>query len=192
MVKNIIMSGVGGQGILLAAKIIAKAAESAGFQVAAHEIHGMAQRGGSVTARIRFGEQFYSPLFLDGEADLLASMEAIEAIRNAHLLKKEGVAVVSALRIIPVTVSSGKQPYPADAEERLQKIFRHLVYRDFATEGETLGNLKLANTVMLGTLSCALPEIPESIWTDAVSACVKPQFVQMNLQAFNCGRKLYL
>ena len=123
MVQNIILSGVGGQGILLAAKIIATAAERAGFQVATNEIHGMAQRGGSVTAQIRYGENVFSPLIQEGFADVLASLEAIEALRCAHWLRPGGLAVVSTLRIIPVTVSSGTAKYPSDVAERLKTVF---------------------------------------------------------------------
>lgn len=189
MVKNIVLCGVGGQGILLAAKIIARAAGAAGFQVAANEIHGMAQRGGSVTAQIRYGEEFFSPLVTQGQADLIGSMEAGEALRYAHWLNPEGIAVVSALRIIPVTVSSGKAVYPADVEARLNRVFPRLLFRDFAADGAALGNTRLANTVMLGAISARLAEIPVSCWRDAVSGCVKPSYVELNLKAFETGRK---
>ena len=120
MITNILLTGVGGQGILLAARIIASAARSAGFDVTTNEIHGMAQRGGSVTAQIRFGEEVLSPLILEGTADALGALEPIEALRYSHYLKPEGAAVVASRPIIPVTVSSGQAVYPADVEERLR------------------------------------------------------------------------
>ena len=189
MVKNIVLCGVGGQGILLAAKIIARAAGTAGFQVAANEIHGMAQRGGSVTAQIRYGENFFSPLVAEGGVDLLGAMEAGEALRYAHWLNPHGFAVVSALKIIPVTVSSGKASYPADVETRLKRVFPQLFFRDFAADSTKLGTPKLANTVMLGAISARLDEIPAATWRDAVAGCVKPAYVDLNLKAFEIGRK---
>lgn len=189
MARNIILSGVGGQGILLAAKIIATAAEHAGFQVATHEIHGMAQRGGSVTAQIRYGTEIFSPLIREGSADVLASLEAIEALRWAHCLRPGGLAVVSTLRIIPVTVSSGTAVYPSDVAGRLHAVFPRLKYLDFQGAAETQGDTRLANTVMLGALSGGLSDIASDIWERAIAECVKPAFIQPNIAAFQTGRK---
>lgn len=119
MIKNIILVGVGGQGILLAARIIASAAGHAGYDVTTNEIHGMAQRGGSVTAQIRYGEVVHSPLILEGTADVLGALEQVEALRYAAWLKPGALAAVSAESIIPVTVSSGRASYPGDVETRL-------------------------------------------------------------------------
>lgn len=189
MIRNILLCGVGGQGILLGAKIIACAAEHAGFQVATNEIHGMAQRGGSVTAQIRYGEQIHSPLIPEGAADVLASLEAVEALRCCSWLRPGGLAVAASTRIIPVTVSSGAARYPADIEERLRRVFSNLKYFDFCAAAAELGNLKLANTVMLGALSNGLAGIDVSVWERAIAECVKPRFVDMNTAAFHAGRK---
>ena len=189
MVQNILLSGVGGQGILLAAKIIATAAEHAGFEVATNEIHGMAQRGGSVTAQIRYGDCVFSPLFREGSADVLASLEAGEALRCAHWLRPGGLAVVSTLRIIPVTVSSGAAKYPSDISERLHSVFPNLKYLDFNETAEKLGDPRLANTVMLGALSNGLTDISAEVWETAIADCVKPAFIQSNISAFHTGRK---
>ncbi|MDD3153935.1 MAG: indolepyruvate oxidoreductase subunit beta [Victivallaceae bacterium] len=191
MARNILLCGVGGQGILLAAKIIAAAAESAGFQVTTNEVHGMAQRGGSVTAQVRFGANVHSPLILEGCADVLASMEAAEGVRYAHWLKPGGFAVVSSEEVIPVTVSSGKAVYPADIEQRLRHVYAErssLLLRDFRSDASKLGNPKLANTILLGALSKAIEEISLPLWHSAVASCVKAQFIEINQQAFDLGR----
>lgn len=189
MDRNIVLCGVGGQGILLAAKVIATAAELAGLQVTTNEIHGMAQRGGSVTAQIRFGKEVHSPLILEGCADVLGSLEAIEAIRFAHYLRKDGLAVVSAQNIIPVTVSTGQAKYPEDVKERLEKVFGNLIFDDFCARAAALGDLRMSNTVMLGAMSRGLPEIESPIWTEALKKCVKPAFAEANIKAFEVGRK---
>lgn len=186
MTKNIILAGVGGQGILFAAKIIAAAAELAGYQVTTNEIHGMAQRGGSVTAQVRFGDELHSPLFPEGEADVLYSLEAAEAVRFAHFLKPGGLAVVSTQRIIPVTVSSGKAVYPEDVEQRLRSVFANLNYLDCGSVAGKLGDPRLANSVMLGALSAPL-ELPSESWRKAFERSVKPQLVESNIKAFQAG-----
>ncbi|MBQ6472093.1 MAG: indolepyruvate oxidoreductase subunit beta [Victivallales bacterium] len=188
MDRNILLCGVGGQGILLAAKVIATAAELSGLQVTTNEIHGMAQRGGSVTAMVRFGVEIHSPLILEGHADVLGSLEAIEAIRFAHYLKAGGLAVVSAQRIIPVTVSTGAAKYPNDVEERLACVFPRRIYRDFVAEAAALGDVRMANTLMLGAMANGLPEVSAQVWEDALRRCVKPAFLAANLSAFQRGR----
>jgi len=188
MDRNIVLCGVGGQGILLAAKVIATAAEAAGLQVTTNELHGMAQRGGSVTAQIRFGREVHSPLILEGQADVIGALEAIEAIRFAHYLKKDGLAVVSTLNIIPVTVSTGQAKYPENVQERLQAVFNKLIYRDFGSQAAAMGDPRMSNTIMLGAMSNGMPEIQEEIWREALSKCVKPAFVDANIKAFTAGK----
>ena len=189
MNNSILLCGVGGQGILLAAKIIGAAAEAAGFDVAANEIHGMAQRGGSVRAQVKFGVDVRSPLILEGTADVLAALEPIEALRWAHFLKSGGLAVANTHPIVPVTVSSGKATYPADLDQRLARVFPRLVACDCEAEALALGNAKLANTILVGMLSRDLP-FSEGIWRDAIGRCVKPAFVEANQKAFSFGRAL--
>ncbi len=188
MITNILLSGVGGQGILLAAKMIATAAELHGFQVTTNEIHGMAQRGGSVIAQIRCGDAVYSPLITEGEADVIGSLEEIEALRYAHYLKADGLAVVSRRRIIPVTVSTGQAVYPADSEDRLKRVFKHLKYLDCDTVAAELGDPRLSNTVLLGAISRGLP-FSESVWEKSIGVCVKKAFLSGNLTAFRTGRE---
>lgn len=186
MSHSILLCGVGGQGILLAAKIVGAAAVTAGLDVAANEIHGMAQRGGSVRAFVRFGEGVRSPLVLEGEADAVAALEPVEALRWAHFLRPGGFAVVNTRPVVPVTVSSGKAKYPADLDARLARVFPRLVACDCEAEAIRLGNAKLSNTILVGMLSRALP-LPASAWRTALQRCVKPAYLEANLDAFAFG-----
>jgi indolepyruvate ferredoxin oxidoreductase, beta subunit len=186
---SIVMVGVGGQGILLAAQITARAAIANGHDVKTNEVHGMAQRGGSVVAQIRFGEHVFSPLVPEGSAQVLASLERIEALRFASYLSPDGLAVVSSQAIVPVTVSSGQAAYPADAEARLRAAFRRLAYIDAIGVAERLCDSRVANVILLGALSTALP-LPQACWEEAIAQCVKPAYREINLRAFDEGKKL--
>ncbi len=185
---GIVIVGVGGQGTLLATQVAARAAMAAGFDVKTNEVHGMAQRGGSVQAQIRYGEKVWSPLVPDGTARVLASLERIEALRYANLLAPDGTAVVSSQAIVPVTASSGKAVYPKDAEERVRRVFPRLIWLDAVSIAESLHDVRTANVVILGAMSTAL-DIPEECWRKAIEAYVKPAFVKMNLEAFARGRE---
>lgn len=189
MTKSILLSGVGGQGILLAAKIIGEAAVASGYTVCANEIHGMAQRGGSVIAQVRFGDDVKSPLILEGTADVLASLEQIEALRWAHFLKPDGVAVVSKQRIVPVTVSSGKASYPADVEARLGRVFPRLIYYDCVGQAEAMGHARYANLILTGLVASALP-LARDAWHQAIRARVAEAYYLPNIEAFELGRTL--
>jgi indolepyruvate ferredoxin oxidoreductase beta subunit len=188
-VTSIVMVGVGGQGILLATQIAARAALIGGHDVKTNEVHGMAQRGGSVVAQIRYGEKVFSPLVPEGTAQVLASLEKIEALRFASFLEPGGLAVVSSQVIVPVTVSSGQARYPADAEERLRKAFRRLAYIDAVGVAEKICDTRVANVVLLGALSTAL-DLPAECWEEAIAQCVKPKFREVNSRAFEEGRRL--
>ena len=184
---SMVLVGVGGQGILLATQVAARAALNAGMDVKTNEVHGMAQRGGSVVAQVRYGRKVYSPLVPDGSADVLLSLERIEALRFASFLAPGGLAVVSSQAIVPVTVSSGQASYPSDAEDRLRAAFPRLAYIDAVTVAEKLCDIRVANMVLLGALSTAL-SLPMECWSRAISQCVKPKFVEMNERAFQKGR----
>lgn len=187
--KSVVLVGVGGQGILLASEIIAQTALENGSDVKTNEVHGMAQRGGSVLAQIRFGSKVFSPLIPKGTATVLASLERIEILRYVDYLAPDGLAVVSDQRIIPVTVSSGKTPYPEMNEEDFRKIFPRLIYVEAVQKATDLGNARAANIVLLGALSNQL-DFEEQAWEDSIRKCVKPKFVDLNLQAFHVGRKM--
>ncbi len=184
---SVVLVGVGGQGILLASEIVARAAMFAGYDVKTNEVHGMAQRGGSVIAQIRYGTEVYSPLVADGTARVLGSLERIEALRNYRYLAPDGLAVVSSQMIVPVTVSSGAATYPTNAEERLRAAFPRLVYVDAVETAKQLGNIRAANVVVLGAMASALG-LPEESWQEAIRNSVKPQHLDINLKAFAAGR----
>ena len=188
-VTSIVMVGVGGQGILLATQIAARAALIKGHDVKTNEVHGMAQRGGSVVAQVRYGEKVFSPLVPEGSAQVLASLERIEALRFAGFLEPGGLAVVSSQVIVPVTVSSGQAKYPADAEERLRKAFRRLAYIDAVGVAEKICDTRVANVVLLGAMSTAL-DLPAECWEEAIAQCVKPKFREINMRAFEEGKRL--
>jgi indolepyruvate ferredoxin oxidoreductase beta subunit len=190
-VTSIVIAGVGGQGILLATQVAARAALLAGYDVKTNEVHGMAQRGGSVIAQIRFGARVFSPLVPEGTARVLASLERIEALRFSTFLAPDGLAVVSRQAIIPVTVSSGNAVYPADAEERLRRTFPRLAYIDAVAVAEKLCDIRVANIVLLGAMSTALT-LAEDCWIEAVSQSVKAEFRQINRKAFEEGKRIAL
>jgi indolepyruvate ferredoxin oxidoreductase, beta subunit len=187
-ITSVVLVGVGGQGILLAAEILAQAAVTAGHDVKTNEVHGMAQRGGSVMAQIRFGKNVFSPLVAEGTAQVVGSLERLEAIRYYRYLAPGGLAVVSSQIIMPVTVSSGQVAYPADCEERLRRTFPRLVYLDAADIALSLGSVKAANTVLLGALSAEL-SLPKDAWQEALRKCINTNFLELNEKAFLAGSK---
>lgn len=188
-VVSVVLVGVGGQGILLATQITARAALLAGHDVKTNEVHGMAQRGGTVVAQLRFGTKVYSPLVPEGTARVLGSLERIEALRFGNVLAPDGLAVVSRQAIVPVTVSSGQASYPSDVEERLRRVFPRLVYVDAIGIAEKLCEPRTANVILLGAMSTALP-LPDECWRGAIREAVKPKFHDINFRAFDEGRAL--
>lgn len=190
MKTSILLCGVGGQGIVLAAKVICSAAAAAGLPVVANETHGMAQRGGCVKAQVKFGERGLGPLIAEGQADVLAAMEGAEALRWAHFLKPGGFAAVSLAKIVPVTVSCGQAKYPPDVRERLSRVFPRLVATDCEAEAAALGNVRLANAILVGMLARALPALPPDAWRAAFRASVKPTLFEANMAAFARGGEI--
>lgn len=183
---SVLMCGVGGQGILLASAITARAALLAGYDVKTNEVHGMAQRGGSVVACVRFGSRVHSPVIEPGGADALLGLEPVEAIRCHHYLKPTGVAAVSTQRIIPVTVSSGGAAYP-EPELPLQNLFPRLSYLDALGIAQALGNPRTANLVLLGALAGMGSHLPRKIWETAIRQCVPEKHMEINQAAFRKG-----
>ncbi len=183
-----VFAGVGGQGVLLASEILARAAMNAGHRVKTNEVHGMAQRGGSVIAQVRYGREVHSPLVPAETARVLAGLEQIEALRYAHYLAPNGLAVVSSQMVIPVTVSSGTATYPTDGEERLRRTFKRLIYLDAVAKAAELGNIRAANLVIIGAMSGGL-DLPLEAWQQAVISCVPARHRDVNLRAFDAGRK---
>lgn len=184
---NISLVGVGGQGTLLASEILCNVALLAGKDVKKSEVHGMAQRGGSVVSQVRIGEKVYSPLIGIGETDILVSFEKLEALRFAHFLSPDGIAMVNDQEIRPVTVSSGQAEWPSDLDGLLRSTFPKLELIPALDIALGLGNMRAVNVVMIGALSNHL-DIPDSIWRQSITDLVKPQFLDLNLRAFQAGR----
>ncbi len=188
-VTNVIICGTGGQGILLASEVLCSAARSAGNDVKKSEVHGMAQRGGSVSSHVRFGDKIYSPLVEKGFADLILAMEKMEGLRWASYLAPKGKLVACDLRINPMTVNTGLAEYPdIDAIMIEEKLPVSLVP---AVEiAEELGNMKVVNVVLIGAISTHLP-IDLEHWHKAVKEQVPSKFLEINLEAFRRGRELF-
>jgi len=187
--KNIIFAGVGGQGVILASKVLMEAAMRRGFDVKESEIHGMAQRGGSVDCNIRFGEKVYSPLIPRGGADYVVSLEMLESMRKIDYLSSDAVLIVNREQIDPAPVTMGAMKYPEDIESWLKSNFKNTVVVDTAEALKEAGTKKALNIVMLGALSKYLDfEIP--LWEDAIKSLVKEKFIEHNIKAFHLGRDL--
>ena len=187
-VKNILLVGVGGQGIILASTILSQAALLAGHDVKNNEVHGMAQRGGSVVAQIRFGKKVFSPLIGRGQADYLLALEKLEALRYLEFCNSGTKVVVNNQEIMPVTVTSGGAEYPKDIEKVLTERLEHVRIIDALSVAKEAGNEKAANVVMIGAMSLFLP-FGEELFSEAISSSVKKRFVDINIKAFYGGRK---
>ena len=187
---NVSLVGVGGQGILLTANMLARTAAIAGMDVKKSEIHGMAQRGGSVISSVRFGTEVHSPIIPEGQSDILVAFDRLEALRWSHFLAKDGRALISKTDIVPVTVSSGLQQPVADFETRLAKAFPDAIVVDAAGIAEEVGNARTMNMVIAGALS-ALTPFRESQWTRAMEESFtgpKAKLLDLNKKAFDLGR----
>ena len=187
--KNVIFAGVGGQGVILASKILMEAAMAAGYDVKESEVHGMAQRGGSVDCHVRYGKKVYSPLIEKGTADFVVCLELLETMRKLEYLKSDGMIIVNREKIDPAPVEAGLEKYPSDIEDWLKaNVGKHLVLDTKAALREA-GSAKALNIVMLGALSNYL-EFTDEQWASAIRSLVKEKFVEMNLKAFALGKGL--
>ncbi len=185
-VTSVIISGVGGQGILLAGEVLSTAAMEAGFDVKKSEVHGMAQRGGSVVAHVRFGEKVYSPLVKTGEADFILAFERLEALRYLPLLRPGGKVVVNDQRIVPLTVTFGAGSYPENVEEVLSSHAGQVALIPALEIAQELGNTNVVNLVMMGALSRFLP-FPNEVWERTLELRVPKKFLELNRKAFARG-----
>ena len=185
MTKNIMIVGVGGQGTLLTSRIIGKAALQAGLDVKISEVHGMAQRGGSVVTFVRFGNRVCEPVVEEGQADVIIAFERLEAMRYSHFLKKDGVMIVNDCRIDPMTVVIGAREYPENILENLKK--EHTVYSiDGMAAAKELGNSKVLNSVVLG-YSAQFIGFEKETWLGIVESTVPPKTIELNKKAFLYG-----
>lgn len=188
-ITNILMAGVGGQGTLLASEILSEVLMQAGYDVKKAEVHGMAQRGGSVVSHVRFGKKVYSPIIPEGEADVLFGFELLETYRYLPLVKKTGAVVVNNLRIAPPSVALGKAEYPQDIARKLKQRVDNVRIVEGLELAEQAGNSKAINTVLLGALSNTLEPSHEQ-WIVAIKSLVPERFQDVNLKAFELGRQV--
>jgi len=185
---NILIVGVGGQGTLLTSRIIAQVAVQMGYDVKVSEVHGMAQRGGSVVTQVRYGEKIYSPIIKKGDADVILAFEKIEAARWLDYLKPDGMVIVNNERVNPLPVMSGKAKYPDDIHEKVAAQVKRTVVVDATDIAVKCGNIKAANVVLVGMLSQAIG-LPEDEMEKAIRAIVPPKALDVNLAAFRQGCK---
>jgi indolepyruvate ferredoxin oxidoreductase beta subunit len=186
---NILIVGVGGQGVILASEILSDVAMRSGYDVKKSEVHGMAQRGGIVSSHVRYGPQVLSPLIPMGEVDVLLSFEMAEALRWLAFLSPKGRVIASRQRIVPPTVSTGLARYPEEAEAILDRSTRGPILVNALEMAEELGNPRAVNTILLGVTSRLL-ELPLPAWRRSITERVPPAARELNLRAFDRGRSL--
>jgi len=195
---NFLLAGVGGQGTILASDVLVNVGLAAGYQAKQAEVHGMSQRGGSVTSFVRWGRVVYSPLVGAGEVDVFLAFEKAEALRNLNQLRKEALALVNLAAIQPITVTSGGQPYPDDTtlRQKIAEVTKEVIYVDGEAIAQGLGNVRAANVVLLGALSALMEregmtgaELSAETWLNVIIQRVPPKYVELNRQAFHAGRE---
>ena len=188
MTKNIMIVGVGGQGTLLASRILGNALISEGFDVKVSEVHGMSQRGGSVVTYVKYGEKVYSPIVDKGTADLILAFELLEAYRALPYLKQGGRIIVNTQKIDPMPVITGAMTYPEDIESKLSAV-ADTVTVDARALAEQAGNIKAVNVVLIG-IAARNTDIPYGKWVDVIKSTVPQKFLEVNLKAFELGYNL--
>ncbi len=188
-ITNVLISGIGGQGIILASKILTECAFVSGFRVKESELHGMAQRGGSVLSHVRFGEEVYSPLIHKGKVDFLIALEELEGLRYAYFLKPGGKVILNRKRIPPPYMNPSITPYPEGVPEQLQAMNFSVDKVNALEVANELGNQKLENIIVMGVLSRYLPFI-QTVWETVIKEAVPVKTIDVNLTAFRRGREL--
>jgi len=187
-VTNILMVGVGGQGVILASEIVAEVMMRAGFDVKKNEVHGMAQRGGSVNSHVRFGSKVYSPVIKKGEVDILLSFEQLETMRYLDFLKEDSIILVNNQKIVPPSVTFGTDEYPVNIPELLAERYPKFVLVDALNAAREAGSIKVVNIAFIGFLSRYF-DIDVGIWQNTISSMLPPKIVELNLRAFAIGRE---
>lgn len=188
MTKNIMIVGVGGQGSLLASKLLGHLLLTEGYDVKVSEVHGMSQRGGSVVTYVRFGDKVYSPIIDKGEADFIVSFEKLEAARYIEFLKAGGRIVTNTQEIDPMPVITGAAQYPENLIEKMEELGILVDAMDCLSLANEAGSSKAVNIVLMGRLSKYF-DIPVEKWEKAIEACVPPKFLELNKKAFAFGRE---
>lgn len=186
--KNIMIVGVGGQGTLLTSRILGGITRKAGFDVKISEVHGMAQRGGSVVTYVRYGEKVAEPIVEEGQADVLIAFERLEALRYAHFLKKDGVLIVNDLRMDPMPVSIGAAQYPEHIIEDLKQKY-NVISLDAQAFAKELGNARVFNTIIIGVAAKRMDFAKED-WLKVIEETVPQKTIEINTKAFEAGYAL--
>ncbi len=185
MSKNIMIVGVGGQGTLLASRILGNVVINEGYDVKLSEVHGMSQRGGSVVTYVKYGDKVYSPIIDEGEADIILAFEMLEAYRALPYLKKGGIMIANTQRIDPMPVITGAAEYPADIEEKLSSKI-NLKAVDALSAAKEAGNIKAVNVVLIGVMA-KNTDISYDKWIETIKQTVPEKFLEVNLKAFELG-----
>jgi len=187
---NFFLTGVGGQGTLLASNVLAQVGLRAGLDVKKAEVHGMAQRGGSVSSQIRWGEKIYSPLIGKGEVDFLVAFEKLEALRYVGMLRPGGTVLVGEMSIPPLSVSSGDDVYPGDEDVRraISAVTDDVSFIPSLCLAEEAGNVRAHNVVLLGALSNLIEQVGIETWLGVIAERVPERYVEVNKRAFQMGR----
>ena len=184
--KSAILVGVGGQGAILTAKVLVNGLMKAGYDVKMSEVHGMSQRGGSVSTQVHWGEKVYSPVIGSGAADLMVAFEKMEAVRYAHFLKPDGIAIINDYAIPSSTVAAGLEEYPEGCLEAMTDNFKCYTL-DAARIAMDLGSAKCMNIVLFGAMTKALA-LDDIDWEEIIKETVPPKFLELNLAAYRAGR----
>lgn len=188
MTKNIMIVGVGGQGTLLTSRILGGITVDAGYDVKLSEVHGMAQRGGSVVTYVRYGESVAEPIVEEGQADVLIAFERLEALRYAHFLKEDGVMIVNDQRIDPMPVVTGVAKYPENIIEELSAKYK-MIAVDAMDEALKMGNSRVFNVIILGVAAKHM-DFPKEQWIEVIKKTVPPKTIDINVAAFEKGYEI--
>ncbi|MBQ7544135.1 MAG: indolepyruvate oxidoreductase subunit beta [Synergistaceae bacterium] len=186
--RSIMIVGVGGQGSVLASKLLGHLLITQGYDVKVSEVHGMSQRGGSVVTYVRYGDKVYSPVIDKGQADVIVSFELLEAARNLEYLKRGGQIVTSTQQIDPMPVLIGAMTYPEDLLSKIKALGVKIDALDCVKLAGQAGSTKAVNLVLLGRLSHYFDDIPSEAWDEAINSCVPPKFLELNKRAFELGK----
>ena len=187
--KSVMIVGVGGQGSLLASRLLGNVLLAQGFDVKVSEVHGMSQRGGSVVTYVKYGEKVYSPVIEKGEADVIISFEQLEAARWVSYLKKGGHLIVSTQKLDPMPVIIGAAKYPENIVKKLKDLEVDVIAVDALSLAEEAGSSKASNVVLMGVLSTKM-NFDDGLWQNALEQCVPAKFLELNKKAFELGKNV--
>jgi len=187
--KSIMIVGVGGQGSLLASRLLGNVLLAQGYDVKVSEVHGMSQRGGSVVTYVKYGDKVYSPVVEKGEADIIVSFELLEAARWLSYLKKGGHLITSNQQLDPMPVITGVAKYPENIVQKLSELGADVISADAVALAEKAGSAKASNVVLMGLIASKM-DFDDEVWINAIKQCVPEKFLELNLKAFELGKEI--